>query len=129
MFLYKEGVVKVGDYELAAQLDRTQSEREAVFGTTRYMAPEVFEGKTSLKSDVWSLGISLIEMAEGRNPFEGCSPLLVMKSVCEKDPPSLSCEWSAACVDFVNKCLVKDVKERWSVSELMEVRVVMESDE
>ena len=127
MFLYKEGVVKVGDYELAAQLDRTQSEREAVFGTTRYMAPEVFEGKTCLKSDVWSLGISLIEMAEGRNPFEGCSPLMVMKSVCEKDPPSLSCEkWSAACVDFVGKCLVKDVKERWSVSELMHVSCLVE---
>ena len=122
MFLYKEGVVKVGDYELAAQLDRTQSEREAVFGTTRYMAPEVFEGKTSLKSDVWSLGISVIEMAEGKNPFDGCSSAMVMNRVMNKEPPTLSSsKWSAEFVDFVSKCLVKDVANRSSVSELMDV--------
>lgn len=41
---------------------------------------------------------------------------------CDSDPPSLSNEtWSAECVDFVGKCFVKDVQERWSVSELMEV--------
>ena len=123
MFLYKEGVVKVGDYELAAQLDRTQSEREAVFGTTRYMAPEVFEGKTSLKSDVWSLGISLIEMAEGRNPFEGVRILGVIKSVLNKDPPSLQRKelWSSAFVEFVERCLSRNVEKRGSVHELMEV--------
>ena len=42
--------------------------------------------------------------------------------VCDDDPPSLSSEnWSDECVDFVGKCLVKDVKERWSVKQLMEV--------
>ena len=87
-----------------------------------YMAPEVLDGQTELKSDVWSLGISLIELAEGKNPFADYSQMMVMKSVCDNDPPSLDAEkWSAAFVDFVNKCLVKDVKERWSVSELMDV--------
>ena len=87
------------------------------------MAPEVFEGKRRLKSDVWSLGISLIELVERKNPFDGYSPLKVMKRVCKKEPPCIgSGEGSAAFVDFVKRCLVKDVKERWSVSALMKVR-------
>ena len=94
------------------------------------MAPEVYYDGAELKSDVWSLGITLIELAEGENPYTGCSALKVMRLVCDGQPPSLSSsKWSAAFVDFVNKCLMKDVKERWSVSELMEVSVVWESDE
>ena len=85
-------------------------------------APEVLESGRELKSDVWSLGLALFHVSEQKNPFivfvwdedEGW--------LCNNDPPSLSSEnWSAECVDFVGKCLVKDVKERWDVSELMEV--------
>ena len=91
-----------------------------------YMAPEVYEGRIELKSDVWSLGITLIELAEGQNPYDGCSSSAVMKAILFDDPPSLSSsEWSAVFVDFVGKCLVKDVEERWSVSELMDVSVVV----
>ena len=50
--------------------------------------------------------------------------------MCDGQPPSLSSyEWSSEFVDFVSKCLVKDVEERWSVKELMEVRVVLGSDD
>ena len=52
-----------------------------------------------------------------------------MKRVCDESPPSLSGTWSAALVDFVSRCLIRDVNERWSVSELMEVSVVVCSDE
>ena len=94
------------------------------------MAPEVYYDGAELKSDVWSLGITLIELAEGQNPYAGCTSAAVMKAILMSEPPSLSSsKWSAEFVDFVNKCLVKDVKERWSVQELMEVRVVWESDE
>ena len=94
------------------------------------MAPEVYYEKTEMKSDVWSLGISLIELAEGQNPYAGLSSVAVMKAILMSESPSLSSsKWSTAFVEFVDKCLVKDVSERWSVKELMEVSVVWESDE
>ena len=66
--------------------------------------------------------MTLMELAEEVNLFDGVSCSGVKHWVCEDDPPSLSSEkWSDECVDFVGKCLVKNVKERWSVSELMEV--------
>ena len=93
-----------------------------------YDPPEVFDGKRERKSDVWSLGISLIEMTDGKNPFERY-PDYAVKSAIRSANPSLSGEkWSAAFVDYVSQCLVRDVSERRGVSELMKVSVVMGSD-
>ena len=90
------------------------------------MGPEVYDGGTCLKSDVWSLGISIIEMAENKNPYADCSSLQVMKKVCFEEPPSLTSPgWSSDMVDFVKRCLVKDVNERASVNELKKVSMVM----
>lgn len=87
-----------------------------------YMAPEVYGDGAVLKSDVWSLGISLIEMGEGKNPYAGRSRMMIMKEVLTQPPPSLSpSKWSSDFVDFVNRCLVKDVTARGSVDELLEV--------
>ena len=123
-------MIKLGDFGLAVQLEHSCSKRNTQCGTSCYMAPEVYDERTELKSDVWSLGITLIELAEGKNPFAGSTSAAVIKAILMSEPPSLSSsKWSAAFVDFVNKCLMRDVKERWSVSELMEVSVVMESDE
>ena len=89
------------------------------------MAPEVYNNATELKSDVWALGISLIEMAE-KNPYGGLPLTIMVNCIMNKPPPSLSSsKWSAAFVDFVKKCLVKNVKKRWSVSQLMNVSVVL----
>ena len=96
------------------------------------MAPEVYDGKTEWKSDVWSLGISLLELADGKNPYAAYSEMQVgmkiesdkqmIKSVCFGEPPSLtSSGWSSEFVDFVGKCLVKDVNERWDVRALLRV--------
>ena len=91
--------------------------------TLCHAAPEVFNGRREWKSDVWSLGTTLLELSEGRNPYEDAvCRTAVQYRVCQNEPPSLSSEqWSAECGGFVGKCLVKDVNERWSVKQLMEV--------
>ena len=85
-------------------------------------APEVFEGNACLKSDVWSLGMNLIEMAGENHPFDGRSEdevkIAVMNGVII--PSTLSPDLA----DFVNKCLVKDVKDRASVDDLLKVSLV-----
>ena len=64
----------------------------------------------------------LIELAEGRNPYASASLKRMIVRICNEDPPSLSRKkWSSHLVDFVNRCLVRDVKERASVRELMSV--------
>ena len=114
------------------QLEHSCSKRDTVCGTLWYMGPEVYNGCSVLKSDVWALGISVIEMAEGKHPFQGSSPfevvndwqydVKIMKHVIFATPPSLSSsEWSSDLVDFVNRCMVRDVKERASVDELLQV--------
>lgn len=115
-------MIKLGDFGLAVQLEHSCSRRNTMCGTSWYMAPEVYDGNTELKSDVWSLGISLVEMAEGTNPFAGCSSEVLRNRVLNVKSPALSSsKWSSEFVDFVGRCLEKDVKKRWSVSELMEV--------
>ena len=123
-------MVKVGDFGLAIQLEHSCSKRNTTCGTSLYMAPEVYEGGAELKSDVWALGISVIEMAEGKNPFGDCTSAQVMNRVMNKPSPCLSSsEWSSDLVDFVKRCLVKDVKDRSSVEELLRVGcVVMNKD-
>ena len=71
MLLSESGVVKVGDFGLAVQLEHSFSNRVGFCGTSLYAGPELYRNTAVLKSDVWSLGMSVIEMAEGRHPFVG----------------------------------------------------------
>ena len=122
-------MIKLGDFGLAVQLEHSCSKRNTLCGTSWYVAPEVYEEEACLKSDVWSLGISVIEMAEGRNPFAGMTSAKIMNLVLNKSSPSLSSSgWSSDLVDFVSACLVKDVSERSSVDDLLKVSAVMTNE-
>lgn len=121
IFLTEDGIAKIGDYGLSSQLNHTQSVREYA-GTQLYVSPEAYHGKMGMPNDCWSLGMILIELAEGRHPYRDMNSTKLMITVREEDPPSLSREkWSADFVDFVSKCLVKKANERWTTSQLMEV--------
>ena len=123
-------MIKVGDFGLAVQLEHSCSRRNTTCGTSWYMAPEVYEEEVCLKSDVWSLGISIVEMADGKHPYAGMTSAKIMNQVLNKPPPSLSSsKWSSDLVDFVSECLVKDVKERASMNALLKVSVVVRGDE
>ena len=64
---------------MAVKLEEDRVNRPfSIAGTSWYMAPEVLDGLTQVKSDVWSLGITLIELADRRNPFAGCNIDMVL---------------------------------------------------
>ena len=130
LFISESGVIKLGDFGLAVQLEHSCSKRNNVCGTSMYMAPEVYEEEACLKSDVWALGMSVIEMAESKNPFAGMTSAKIVNQVLNKPSPSLSSSgWSSDLVDFVKKCLVKDVNERSSVEALLKHPFVKDSIE
>ena len=110
-------MVKLGDYGLPILLYSKENG-----STLCHAAPEVFDEQRELKSDVWSLGITLLELAKGWNPFDSYSFMKTRNRILWDNLPSLSRKkWSSHLVDFVNKCLVRDVKKRASVRELMNV--------
>ena len=122
LLLYLNGTVTLCDSELSANWDMTCYTEEK---KEWYNAPEEFVGGRELKSNVWSLGIVLMELAEKENPLSAYEQGEIKEVVTNKTLPSLSREkWSDAFVDFVDKCLVTDVGKRWSVKQLLEVCVV-----
>ena len=114
--------MKLGEFGLDVELDHSSSKRQCLRHSSLYTAPEVYEGGACLKSDVWSLDMSVIEMAEGKHPFAGYSEEEVRDAV-RHERLSISCEWSFVWIDFVKRCLVKDVNRRSSVEELLRVSV------
>lgn len=87
-----------------------------------HFAPELLDGRKEPKSDVWPLGMTLIELAEKRNPFGGIY-WNVWDNQYIMNPIRLSDEkWSAEFIDFVDKCVIWEVEKRASVRELMGVR-------
>ncbi len=71
MQITENGTAILGSSGLAAAVETADAIRSTVIGTNAYMAPEAFNGETACKSDVWSLGISLIELADGKMPYDG----------------------------------------------------------
>ena len=130
LFISESGVIKLGDFGLAVQLEHSCSRRNNVCGTAMYIAPEVYEEEACLKSDVWALGISIIEMAESKNPFAGMTSAKVVNQVLNKPSPTLSSsQCSSDLVDFVKCWLVKDVKKRAAVDDLLKHPFVKDSIE
>ncbi|GJZ55487.1 serine/threonine-protein kinase dst1, partial [Tanacetum coccineum] len=127
ILLTEQGEVKLGDFGVAAQLTRTMSKRNTFIGTPHWMAPEVIqESRYDGKVDVWALGVSAIEMAEGLPPRSNVHPMRVLFMISIEPAPMLEDKekWSLVFHDFIAKCLTKDPRIRPTASELLKHKFI-----
>ncbi|KFK41345.1 hypothetical protein AALP_AA2G118100 [Arabis alpina] len=127
ILLTEQGEVKLGDFGVAAQLTRTMSKRNTFIGTPHWMAPEVIqENRYDGKVDVWALGVSAIEMAEGLPPRSAVHPMRVLFMISIEPAPMLEDKekWSLVFHDFVAKCLTKEPRLRPTADEMLKHKFV-----
>ncbi|XP_042144597.1 serine/threonine-protein kinase 3 isoform X1 [Ixodes scapularis] len=123
ILLNTEGHAKLADFGVAGQLTDTMAKRNTVIGTPFWMAPEVIqEIGYDCVADIWSLGITALEMAEGKPPYGDIHPMRAIFMIPTKPPPSFRDldRWSSEFIDFVSRCLVKNPEERATASELLQ---------
>lgn len=123
ILLNSEGHAKLADFGVAGQLTDTMAKRNTVIGTPFWMAPEVIqEIGYDCVADIWSLGITALEMAEGKPPYGDIHPMRAIFMIPTKPPPSFRKpdQWSSEFIDFVSVCLVKNPEERATASDLLQ---------
>uniref|UniRef100_A0A8B9IQE5 non-specific serine/threonine protein kinase n=1 Tax=Anser cygnoides TaxID=8845 RepID=A0A8B9IQE5_ANSCY len=128
VLLTLDGDIKLADFGVSAKNSSTIQRRASFIGTPYWMAPEVVQCETSkenpygYKADIWSLGITLIEMAEMEPPHHELNPLRVLLKIAKSQPPTLRHpkRWSEDFKDFLRKSLEKSPEARWSATQLLQ---------
>ncbi|PVD37741.1 hypothetical protein C0Q70_00342 [Pomacea canaliculata] len=121
------GIIKMIDFGVSGHLDSPLGRRKTHVGTPYWMAPEVIACEQQLdysydvRCDIWSLGITAIELAEGKPPHSDVDPRRALFKIPRSPPPTLSkgVLWSPEFHDFIAKCLVKDFEQRSFTGDLL----------
>jgi serine/threonine protein kinase len=127
ILLTESGLVKLADFGVSAKNTTLLQRRYSFIGTPYWMSPEVIACETDkeisydYKADIWSLGITCIELAEKEPPHNELNPTRVMMRIRKSDAPKLkeTHKWSKVFQDFLSKCLTKMPDERLNARELL----------
>ncbi|XP_063055640.1 serine/threonine-protein kinase 3-like [Engraulis encrasicolus] len=123
ILLNSEGHAKLADFGVAGQLTDTMAKRNTVIGTPFWMAPEVIqEIGYNCVADIWSLGITAIEMSEGKPPYADIHPMRAIFMIPTNPPPCFRRPeaWSEDFTDFIRKCLEKSPEHRATATQLLQ---------
>ena len=132
LLIHGNGTIKLGDFGVSALMieDGTRlMGRQTFVGTPCWMAPEVMEQVKGYdyKADIWSLGITAIELAKGKAPYAHYPPMKVLLLTIQNPPPTLDDSFSRSFRDFVDSCLQKDPNKRLTASKLLEHRFIKQA--
>ncbi|KAK6795771.1 hypothetical protein RDI58_009226 [Solanum bulbocastanum] len=123
-----KGEVKITDFGVSAMLASSMGQRDTFVGTYNYMAPERISGSTyDYKSDIWSLGMVILECAIGRFPYiqsedQQARPSFyeLLEAIVSSPPPSAPADqFSPEFCSFVSACIQKDPRDRSSALDLL----------
>ncbi|KAL7422324.1 MAP kinase kinase Wis1 [Cryptotrichosporon argae] len=128
VLINKKGEVKLCDFGVSAQLEKSLA--KTIIGCQSYMAPERIQGESqnqisayTVASDVWSVGLSIIELAKGCFPYPPetyANVFAQLQAIVGGPAPTLPKSYSDDAQDFVAKCLIKDPNRRPTYAQLLE---------